>query len=53
MDVHAFRDSQIRTTSTPPLYVREIGTMWQLGVSTGKPCTFGGQRWVIFGILTL
>ena len=22
------------------LYMREIGTMWQIGVLTGKPCTF-------------
>ena len=21
-------------------YMREIGTMWQIGVLTGKPCTF-------------
>ena len=25
---------------TPPPYMREIGTMWQIGVLTGKPCTF-------------
>ena len=24
----------------PPPYMREIGTMWQLGGLTGKPCTF-------------
>ena len=24
----------------PPPYMREIGTMWQIGVLTGKPCTF-------------
>ena len=24
----------------PPSYTREIGTMWQIGVLTGKPCTF-------------
>ena len=23
-----------------PVYMREIGTMWQIGVLTGKPCTF-------------
>ena len=22
------------------VYMREIGTMWQIGVFTGKPCTF-------------
>ena len=21
-------------------YIREIGTMWQIGILTGKPCTF-------------
>ena len=31
--------------------MREIGTMWQIGVLTGKPCTFWGPEWVIFGIL--
>ena len=34
-------------------YMREIGTMWQIGLSYGKPCTFGGQKWVIFGIVAL
>ena len=24
----------------PPPYMCEIGTMWQIGVLTGKPCTF-------------
>ena len=24
----------------PPRYMREIGTMWQIGVLAGKPCTF-------------
>ena len=24
----------------PPPYTREIGTMWQIGVLAGKPCTF-------------
>ena len=24
----------------PRAYMREIGAMWQLGVLTGKPCTF-------------
>ena len=27
------------------LYMREIGTMWQIGVLTGKPCTFLVQNW--------
>ena len=25
-------------------YMREIGTMWQIGVLTGKPCTFLDQN---------
>ena len=25
------------------LHMRETGTMWQIGVLTGKPCTFGAQ----------
>ena len=37
----------------PPPYMREIGTMWQIGVLTGKPCTFWGPKWVIFGVLAL
>ena len=37
----------------PPPYMREIGTMWQIGVLTGKPCTFLGPKWVIFGVLAL
>ena len=28
----------------PPGYMREIGTMWQIGVLTGKPCTFLAQN---------
>ena len=27
------------------LHTREIGTMWQIGVLTGKPCTFLAQKW--------
>ena len=30
------------------MHVREIGTMWQVGVLIGKLCTF-----VIFGVLAL
>ena len=33
------------------LHMREIGTMWQIGVLAGKPCTFLGPKWVIFGVL--
>ena len=29
-----------RVYNPPPPYMREIGTMWQIGVLTGKPCTF-------------
>ena len=29
------------------MYMREIGTMWQIGVLAGKPCTFWGPKWVI------
>ena len=33
--------SQGEITYAPPLpYMREIGTMWQIGVLTGKPRTF-------------
>ena len=35
------------------VYMREIGTMWQIGVLTGKPCTFSVQNGVIFGVLAL
>ena len=35
------------------VYMREIGTMWQIGVLTAKPCTFLGPKWVIFGVLAL
>ena len=35
------------------VYMRVIGTMWQTGVLTGKPCTFCGPEWVIFGVLAL
>ena len=34
-------------------YMREIGTMWQIGVLAGKPCTFLGLKWMIFGVLAL
>ena len=30
--------------------MREIGTMWQICVSTRKPCYSFAQEWVIFGI---
>ena len=33
--------------------MREIGTMWQIGVLTGKPGIFSGPKWVIFGVLAL
>ena len=33
-----------------PRYMREIATIWQIGVPTQKPCTFG-PHWVIFGTL--
>ena len=32
---------EIRKAHPPlPLYMREVGTMWQIGVLTGKQCTF-------------
>ena len=37
----------------PPPDMRETGTMWQIGVLAGKPCTFLGPKWVIFGVLAL
>ena len=33
--------------------MREIGTMWQVGVLAGKRYTFWGQEWVTFGVLAL
>ena len=30
------------------VYMREVGTMWQIGVLTGKPCTFFVQKSVVF-----
>ena len=33
--------------------MREIGTTWQIGVLTGKPCIFFCPKWVIFGVLAL
>ena len=35
----------------PPLYMREIGTMWQIGVLTGETEHSFGPKWVIFGVL--
>ena len=34
-------------------YMREIGALWQIGVLTGKRCSFLGPKWVIFRVLAL
>ena len=33
--------------------MREIGTMWQIGVLTAERSTFFGPKSVIFGVLAL
>ena len=33
-----------KTTLPPPPYMRETGTMWQIGVLAGKPCTHFGSK---------
>ena len=35
-----FLASDNSNTTPPPPYMREIDTMWQIGILTGKPCTF-------------
>ena len=42
-----------KASAPPPEKIREIDTIWQIGILTGKPCTFRGQKRVIFGILAL
>ena len=48
-----FLSAKLGLTPPPPPYLREIGTVWQIGVLTGKPCTFLGPKWVTFGVLAL
>ena len=42
-----------KNLAPPPLYMREMGAICQIGVLTWKPCTFWAQNGSIFGLFAL
>ena len=49
----ALHPLKIMVSPPPPLYMREMGAICQIGVFTWKPCTFWVQNGFVFGLFAL